>query len=258
MKHNHRISVEQIRRSARIVRRRVARLRKPCIVAFVALLLVSNAALRVPAQTANSQTPNSQNTPANSPSPTQQNSPRPQTPSQQSAPAQNPNPPHAQNPIAVDVNLVAMLATVRDKHGKLINNLTKDDFALQQDGHAQTIKYFDKETNLPLTLGLLVDTSLSQRRVLDQEKAASRTFVDHVLREDRDKAFLIHFDREVELLQELTNSRQKLEAALEQVGAPQFSQTSSSGGANDPDNNGGGRGGTRRRSRHAWRRNGFV
>jgi VWFA-related protein len=225
-------------------------LRKPCIVAFVTLLLVCNATLRAPAQTANPQTPNSQNAPANSPSPTQQNSPSTQTPSQQSAPAQNPNPqnaaanpPHAQNPIAVDVNLVAMLATVRDKHGKLINSLTKDDFALQQDGHAQTIKYFDKETNLPLTLGLLVDTSLSQRRVLDQEKAASRTFVDHVLREDRDKAFLIHFDREVELLQELTNSRQKLEAALEQVGAPQFSQTSSSGGANDPDNDGGGRGG---------------
>ena len=242
MKHITESAWSKSGRSARIVRRRVTRLRKPCIVAFVALLLVSNAALRVPAQTANSQTPNPQNTPASSPSP--------QTPSQQSAPAQNPNPqnaaanpPHAQNPIAVDVNLVAMLATVRDKHGKLINNLTKDDFALQQDGHAQTIKYFDKETNLPLTLGLLVDTSLSQRRVLDQEKAASRTFVDHVLREDRDKAFLIHFDREVELLQELTNSRQKLEAALEQVGAPQFSQTSSSGAGNDPDNNGGGRGG---------------
>src|SRR5580704_2532450 len=214
-------------RSARIVRRSVTRLRKPCIVVFVALLLVSNAALRVPAQTANSQTPNPQSAPAQNPNP-------------QNAAA---NAPHAQSPIAVDVNLVAMLATVRDKHGKLINNLTKDDFALQQDGHAQTIKYFDKETNLPLTLGLLVDTSLSQRRVLDQEKAASRTFVDHVLREDRDKAFLIHFDREVELLQELTNSRQKLEAALEQVGAPQFSQTSSSGGANDPDNDGGGRGG---------------
>src|SRR5580700_12009254 len=220
-------------RFVRIARRRCTMLRKPCIVALVTLLLVCNATLRAPAQTANPQTANSQNAPA----------PSAPTPSQQSAPAQNPSPPHAQNPIAVDVNLVAMLATVRDKHGKLINSLTKDDFALQQDGHAQTIKYFDKETNLPLTLGLLVDTSLSQRRVLDQEKAASRTFVDHVLREDRDKAFLIHFDREVELLQELTNSRQKLEAALEQVGAPQFSQTGSSGGTNDPDNDGGGRGG---------------
>ncbi len=151
-------------------------------------------------------------------------------------------------PIAVDVKVVTMLASVRDKHGKLVPGLTKDDFVLQQDGHAQTIKYFAHETDLPLTLGLLVDTSGSQRRVLDQERAASRTFIDHVLREDRDKAFLIHFDHEVELLQDLTPSRQKLEAALEQVGAPQFSQASSSGGSNggsgsgDPNSGGGGRG----------------
>ena len=111
-----------------------------------------------------------------------------------------------------------MLASVRDKHGKLVENLTKDDFVLQQDGHPQTIKYFAQESNLPLILGLLVDTSMSQRRLLDRERSASRTFVDHVLREDRDKAFLIHFDREVELLQDLTPSRQKLEAALDQVG----------------------------------------
>lgn len=150
-------------------------------------------------------------------------------------------------PIAVDVNVVNMLASVRDKHGKLIHGLTKDDFVLAQDGHPETIKYFAQEANLPLTLGLLVDTSMSQRRVLDQERSASRTFVDHVMREDRDKAFLIHFDHEVELLQDLTPSRQKLEAALEQVGAPQFSQTSSSGGSGggDPDSDarGGGRGG---------------
>jgi VWFA-related protein len=168
--------------------------------------------------------------------------------SQQNASAPSPQSataPSAQNAISVDVKLVTMLVSVRDKHGKLIHNLTKDDFALEQDGHEQTIKYFSQEANLPLTLGLLVDTSMSQRRVLDQEKAASRTFVDHVLREDKDKAFLIHFDREVELLQELTNSRQKLEAALEQIGAPQFSQTSS-GGSSDPDNDrsrSGGRGG---------------
>ena len=149
--------------------------------------------------------------------------------------------------ISVDVNAVNMVASVRDKHGKLINNLTKNDFTLEQDGHAQAIKYFAQESNLPLTLGLLVDTSMSQRRVLDQERSASRTFVDHVLREDRDKAFLIHFDREVELLQDLTPSRQKLEAALDQVGAPQFSQTSSSGGSGgadpDGDSRGSGRGG---------------
>jgi len=100
-------------------------------------------------------------------------------------------------PISVDVKVVTMVATVRDKHGKLIRDLSKDDFVLQQDGHPQSIRYFAQESDAALTLGLLVDTSLSQRRVLDQERAASRTFIDHLLREDRDKGFIIHFDRVV-------------------------------------------------------------
>jgi VWFA-related protein len=141
-------------------------------------------------------------------------------------------------PIASEVKMVKMLATVRDKKGQLINNLTKNDFAVEQDGHAQAITYFAQESNQPLTLGLLVDTSMSQRRVLDQEKNASHTFIEQVLRVDKDKAFVIHFDHEVELLQDLTSSRQKLEASLDQLGAPEFSQTRGS----DPDADGGGRG----------------
>jgi VWFA-related protein len=137
--------------------------------------------------------------------------------------------------ISVNVKLVTMFATVRDKHGALIRNLTKDDFALQQDGHPQTITYFAPDSDLPLTLGLLVDTSMSQRRVLDQERDASHAFLDHMLREDKDKAFVIHFDHEVELLQDLTSSRQKLEASLDQLGRPQFSQTGGSGGASGSD-----------------------
>jgi VWFA-related protein len=137
-------------------------------------------------------------------------------------------------PIAVESKLVSMLATVRDKKGHLVNNLTKDDFVVDQDGHPQTITYFAQESNLPLTLGLLVDTSLSQRRVLDQERSASHTFIEQVLRDDKDKAFVIHFDYQVELLQDLTSSRQKLEASLDQLGAPQFAQTRGS----DPDDGG--------------------
>src|ERR1700733_11047173 len=144
--------------------------------------------------------------------------------------------------ISVNVKLVTMFATVRDKHGALIRNLTKDDFALQQDGHPQTITYFAPDSDLPLTLGLLVDTSMSQRRVLDQERDASHAFLDHMLREDKDKAFVIHFDHEVELLQDLTSSRQKLEASLDQLGRPQFSQTGS-GGSSGSDPNSGGSGG---------------
>jgi VWFA-related protein len=132
-------------------------------------------------------------------------------------------------PITLNVNAVNLLATVRDKHGSIIRNLTKEDFALDQDGKTQTITYFAKESDLPLTLGLLVDTSMSQRRVLDQERAASRTFLDQILRVDKDKAFVIQFDREVTLLQDVTSSREKLQAAIDHIDTPQFSQASSSG-----------------------------
>ena len=117
-------------------------------------------------------------------------------------------------PITVHVKVVNVLATVRDKKGAIVRNLSQDDFELKEDDRPQKIRYFAHETDLPLTLGLLVDTSLSQRRVLGQERDASATFLDQVLRVDKDQAFVIHFDREVELLQDLTSSRQKLQAAL--------------------------------------------
>ena len=122
--------------------------------------------------------------------------------------------------IAVDVKVVTLPVTVRDKHGKIVRDLTKDDFTLQEDGRPQTIRYFSQEANLPLTLGLLVDTSRSQTNVLDAERNASRGFLDQMLVQEKDKAFLIHFDREVELLQDLTSSREKLQAALELLKTP--------------------------------------
>src|SRR6266478_2853036 len=133
--------------------------------------------------------------------------------------------------IAVDVKVVTLPVTVRDKHGRIVRDLTKDDFTLQEDGRPQTIRYFSQETNLPLTLGLLVDTSRSQTNVLDAERNASRSFLDQMLVQEKDKAFLIHFDREVELLQDLTSSREKLQAALELLKTPSDRERS-----NDPNN----------------------
>ena len=124
--------------------------------------------------------------------------------------------------ISVATNIVTVFATVREKHGQIVSNLTKDDFVLDEEGRPQTISYFARESDLPLTVGLLVDTSLSQRSALDQERRASSSFVDHTLREDKkDQAFLIHFDREVELLQDFTSSRKKLESALDLVQTPE-------------------------------------
>jgi VWFA-related protein len=107
------------------------------------------------------------------------------------------------------------------------------------------IKYFARETDLPLTVGLLVDTSMSQRRVLGEERDASQSFLAQMLREDEDKAFVIHFDREVELLQDLTASHEKLRSALESLQTPQFSRASQGGGGpgGSPDPNSGGGGG---------------
>jgi len=134
--------------------------------------------------------------------------------------------------LSIEVKVVTVYATVRDKHNKLVSNLPQEEFTLDEDGRPQVIRYFEHESNLPLLLGLLVDTSLSQRRVLGEERTASQAFLDHLLREDKDKAFVLHFDREVELLQDLTASRSKLETALNllEVARPDFSRGGSSGG----------------------------
>jgi len=147
---------------------------------------------------------------------------------------------------SVDVKVVNVLATVRDKHGNIVNSLTKDDFTLEEDGRPQTIRYFRRETDLPLTLGLLVDTSLSQVQVLDQERTASAAFANDVLREGQDSAFLIHFDHQVELLQDLTTSRQKLVEALQSLEAPRYERQQGGGypgGGSGRGRHGGGAGG---------------
>jgi VWFA-related protein len=144
---------------------------------------------------------------------------------------------------STDVKVVNVFATVHDKSGKVVSILGKDDFDLAEDGRPQKILYFSRDTDLPLTLGLLVDTSLSQRDVLSDERRSSYRFLETVLREDRDHAFVIHFDREVELLQDLTASRDKLERALDQLELPQRQQRGGypgQGGGSAPGQGGGG------------------
>jgi VWFA-related protein len=181
--------------------------------------------------------------------------PAPQPPAQQPAPAsQQPGqaqpelkrPQEGQPKIAVEVKTVSVLATVRDKHGKIVADLTKDDFQLDEDGRPQIINYFAHESDLPLRLGLLVDTSLSQRKVLDQERTASYSFLDKLLRQDKDSAFVIHFDHDVELLQDFTPSRPQLQAALQKLSTPQLEDNGSSSGGGGGGYGGGGGGGRSR------------
>lgn len=128
------------------------------------------------------------------------------------APQQNP-PPSDEATIQVDVNVVNVLASVRDKRGGLVANLEKNDFTIFEDGKQQEIKYFARETDLPLTIGLLIDVSGSQRNLIDIERSAASQFFSQVMRK-KDEAFLISFGEEVELLQDYTNSARMLSQGM--------------------------------------------
>jgi VWFA-related protein len=119
-----------------------------------------------------------------------------------------------------DVKVVSVLATVLDKQGRIIHDLTKDGFQIAENGRTQAIKYFSRDSDLPLTIGLMVDTSMSQVRVIGAERAASFRFLDRILREDKDKVFIMQFDMNVQTPQALTSSRQELEKALVFVDTP--------------------------------------
>jgi VWFA-related protein len=118
--------------------------------------------------------------------------------------------------LKVNVNVVGVFFNVKDKHGALIPNQTKDDFQVFEDGKPQTIKYFAAESDLPLTLGILIDTSGSQMRVLDMEKEVGAAFLRQVLT-PKDEAYVINFDVDSELVQDYTNDVHRLQAALNKV-----------------------------------------
>jgi VWFA-related protein len=116
--------------------------------------------------------------------------------------------------LKVNVGVVQLFFNVKDKKGGgLIPNLTKDGFEIYEDGKPQTIKYFAAESNLPLTLGILIDASGSQARVLDMEKEVGASFLGQILTE-KDMAFVLSFDVNVDLLQDFTSSVSRLKSAL--------------------------------------------
>ena len=162
------------------------------------------------------------------------------------SPAQQPaaQPPAAQQPasnqsvatLKIQAREVVLPVTVRDKKGVLVTSLKIGDFTLTEDGRPQTIKSFTRESNLPFRLGLLVDTSRSVSGAMEEERKAAGKFIDQMLPADpqaadakKDEAFLIHFDREVELLEDFTNSRNKLHHELDEMGPTRAAQNDSQG-----------------------------
>ena len=115
--------------------------------------------------------------------------------------------------IRANVNVVNLYFNVKDKHGALITGLNKDDFEIFEDGKPQSVRYFSADTQQPLTLGMMIDTSLSQQRVLPMEQQVGGQFLREVLRA-KDEAFVISFDVNVDLLQDFTGSTSDVQRAL--------------------------------------------
>jgi VWFA-related protein len=121
----------------------------------------------------------------------------------------------------VDVDVVNVLCTVHDKRGALVTDLGKEDFEIREDGRKQDIRYFTRETDLPLTVAMLVDVSGSVRSVLADEREAAGAFFDTVLR-PTDRALLLGFSSTLVLWQDFTSSSQRLRNALAQLHAIRF------------------------------------
>ena len=140
-------------------------------------------------------------------------------PNTRSRAAQAPAAPQGQRPeqpIRVQVALVNMFATVRDAHKRIIPDLTKDDFRVYEDNQEQKLAFFTHETSLPITLGLLIDTSGSEMRMLPAEQEAASRFLQRVLRKE-DLAMVISFDMDVDLLSDFTSDPAKLERAIQRA-----------------------------------------
>ena len=121
------------------------------------------------------------------------------------AAAANSQPTGDQTRIQVRVELVNVLATVTDKKNRLITDLTKDDFRVFEDGKPQEIRFFSRETDLPLRIGMLIDTSNSVRDRLHFEQEAAIDFLNAVLRPGKDLAFVLAFDVEPQIVQDYTD-----------------------------------------------------
>ena len=184
----------------------------PCRALILILALLIGSPIFLPAQT--SSAPNSPPEPASN---------APQSSGEVHEPASSPGPDQggdqaadndrAVETLRVNVGVVQLFYNVKDKKGGLIPNLAKDSFQVLEDGKAQTIKYFTAESNLPLTLGILIDSSGSQMRVLQMEKEVGGNFLSQILT-PKDLAFVMDFDVNVSLLQDFTNSSHLLKVAL--------------------------------------------
>ena len=118
-----------------------------------------------------------------------------------------------QEPIRVQVALVNVFATVRDKSRRIVSNLEQKDFRIFEDNQEQKLAYFTRETALPITLGLLIDTSGSETNRLPAEQDAASQFLTRVMRKG-DEAMVVSFGMDIDLLADFTDDHNLLERAI--------------------------------------------
>ena len=118
-----------------------------------------------------------------------------------------------QGPLKVQTNVVNVFATVRNKQHGIVNDLNKEDFKITEDGVDQKVEFFSREVNMPITLGLLIDTSASMDRMIDAEQDAASRFLREVMH-PKDEAMVITFDFDVDLLADFTDDRSQLNRAI--------------------------------------------
>ncbi len=156
----------------------------------------------------------SQQQPSQTPPPASA-APPPQHGDTKPAPQQTPAAPQQAPPLKVTTGLVHLVAAVSDRRNNFITDLEQKDFRILEDGKLQDIKFFGRQTDLPLRIGMLLDTSNSIRERLHFEKDASIDFLDNVIRRHKDQAFLMTFDNEPEVIQDFTGDVGVLTEAIE-------------------------------------------
>jgi Ca-activated chloride channel family protein len=120
--------------------------------------------------------------------------------------------------ISVRTSIVAITTLVRDKQGELVRDLNKEDFHVKEDGKPIDIRYFDKDSDLPLQIGLLIDTSGSQQKFFEEQRKAGGVFLTSMLTRPQDQAYVVRFDSNILLLQKMTPDVEKLKQSLTLLG----------------------------------------
>ncbi|HZH88981.1 MAG TPA: VWA domain-containing protein [Pyrinomonadaceae bacterium] len=157
----------------------------------------------------------------------QQQSPAPAPEQPQATPSQTPTPapaaPRADDDDVeqVETNLVNVIFNATDKNRRFVTTLRQEDVRIFENNEPQEISLFERETNLPLSLAILIDTSSSQARTLSDEKDAAHVFIDSVLRPGKDRAAIVSFTGDATIEQDLTDDRAVLHAAIDRVEIPE-------------------------------------